>query len=488
MKDQKDSCIMYCMRRDGLIGRYEEWERLEECMAADSSQLVIVYGRRRVGKTFLINEFFDNDFAFKLTGAYDAKREDQLKNFASALSRKSKKTKDAPEDWAQAFNLLRDYLETLQRDKKQVIFFDELPWLDNHKSGFLSAFEWFWNDWASTQKHLICIVCGSATSWMDEKIENNKGGLFNRQTCKLYLKPFCLQEVKEYLEYKNIDWSLYDITECYMIMGGIPYYLSLLSNKLSLSQNVDRLFFASGGELWDEFNHLYRTLFTSSEKYIRVTEALSKKRSGLTRSDIIKTTGLQTNGDLTKILNDLELSGFIRVNSFYKKKKKDAVYQLCDYYSAFYFRFIKDHYGKDDNYWSKSTDNPSRTAWEGLSFEQVCMDHISQIKNKLGIANVLTEQYSWFKKGDGESVGAQIDLLFDRRDHTITICEMKFSRGEFEINKDYDLKLRNKIEVFRSETQSKETLQLAMVTTYGVKNNKYVSIIQNQVMLQDLFI
>ena len=176
------------------------------------------------------------------------------------------------------------------------------------------------------------------------------------------------------------------------------------------------------------------------------------------------------------------------MNSFYKKKKKDAVYQLCDYYSAFYFRFIKDHQGKDESYWSKTTDNPTRTAWEGLSFEQVCMDHISQIKNKLGIANVLTEQYSWFKKGDGENAGAQIDLLFDRRDYTITICEMKFSRGEFEVNKEYDLKLRNKIEVFRAETQSKKTLQLAMVTTYGVKNNKYVSIIQNQVMLQDLFI
>ena len=477
------------MKTQKMIGRIEEWERLEECLESDSAQLIIVYGRRRVGKTFLINEFFNNSFAFKLTGAYGEKKEAQLRNFSSALKRKLHRKYETPKDWQQAFDDLRDYLEGQPDDKKQVVFFDEMPWLDTQKSGFMSAFEWFWNDWASTQSNLICIVCGSATSWMDEKIANNKGGLFNRQTCKIYLKPFKLHEVKEYLEYKRIEWSLYDIAECYMIMGGIPYYLSLLSNKLSLAQNIDKLFFSDGGELWDEFDHLYKTLFSNSANYIKVVEALSSKKGGLTRTEIIKKTGLVTNGDLSRILNDLELSGFVRVSGFYKKKKKDALYQLCDYYTEFYFRYIRNHYGKDEHYWCNAIDNPSRTAWEGLTFEQLCMDHIAQIKKKLGISGVLSEQSSWFVSGDEENgvTGAQIDLLIDRRDHTVSVCEMKFSRGEFEIKKDYDLNLRNKMETFRAATNCKKSIQLVMVTTYGVRKNKYSGLVQNQITLDDLF-
>lgn len=274
------------MKKNRIFGRSRECERLDECMRAETAQLIIVYGRRRVGKTFLINEYYENAFAFKMTGTFEGSRKHQLRNFASALRRKTHKKTKVPEDWLLAFEDLRDYLETLPTDEKQVVFFDEMPWLDTQKSGFLPAFEWFWNDWASTQDHFVFIVCGSATSWMDENIANNRGGLFNRQTCKLYLQPFQLAEVKAFLEHKRISWSYYDITLCYMIMGGIPYYLSLLSNRLSLSQNIDKLFFAEDGELRDEFDHLYRTLFSNSENYQKVAEALSTKTGGLTRSEL----------------------------------------------------------------------------------------------------------------------------------------------------------------------------------------------------------
>ena len=327
------------MSKNLLIGRKEECNRLERCMNSNQAQLVIVYGRRRVGKTFLINEYFENTFAFKLTGTFGQPKSIQLRNFASELSRKSKKDVKTPKDWFQAFNDLIDYLENIPTTQKQVIFFDEMPWLDTHKSGFLAAFEWFWNDWASTCHNLIFIVCGSATSWMVENIANNKGGLFNRQTCKLYLEPFKLYEVEQYLESRNIYWSRYDIAECYMIMGGIPYYLSLLNNELSFNQNIDYLFFKDKSELWDEFNHLYRTLFTNSDSYIKVVSALANKKAGLTRKGISQETGLPFNGKLTSIINNLVDSGFIKLTNLYGNKKKEDVFQLSDYY--FLLNFCK---------------------------------------------------------------------------------------------------------------------------------------------------
>ena len=333
--------MLSCMNKK-IIGRKQECERLDECMNANQAQLVIVYGRRRVGKTFLINEYFDNSFAFKVTSSYGQPKDVQLRIFDTSLSRQTGDEKQSSKDWLEAFNHLRNYLETLSKETKQVVFLDEMPWLDTQKSGFLAAFEWFWNDWASTRSNLVFVVCGSATSWMDEKIANNKGGLFNRQTCKLFLKPFSLCEVEEYLQSKNINWSRYDIVQCYMIMGGIPYYLSLLNSKESLSLNIDRLFFSYRGELSDEFEHLYRTLFTNSANYIKVVEALSRKKGGLTREEILNSFNKQSSGDLSVILKNLELSGFIRVSSFFNKKKKNALYQLCDYYTVFYFKFLKD--------------------------------------------------------------------------------------------------------------------------------------------------
>lgn len=477
------------MKTQRLIGRTKECERLDECMNSDRAELIIVYGRRRVGKTYLINEYFHNSFSFKLTGTFGKEREVQLENFASELKRKTRKKQVVLNTWRQAFEELRDYLESLRKDEKQVIFFDEMPWLDNQKGEFLSTFEWFWNDWASTRDNLVFIVCGSATSWMDEKIANNKGGLFNRQTCKLFLKPFKLYEVEAFLENKNIKWSKYDIVRCYMIMGGIPYYLSLLSNKRSFSQNIDHLFFAEDGELWDEFEHLYKTLFSNSESYIKVVEALSTKRSGLTRNELIENTRLKNNGDLSKIIKDLILSGFVRVSPFYKKKKKDALYQLRDYYTAFYYHFIRDNYGKDEHYWSNSTGKRSREVWEGLTFEQVCKDHVMAIKFKLGIPGILTEESSWYVQADKkrEIKGAQIDLIISRSDRVVTICEIKFSSAEYSINEKTDINLRNKMEAFATATDCKDTIQLVLITTHGVKENEYSSLIQNQVVMNDLF-
>ena len=477
------------MALNKITGRHAECERLEKCLKADQAQLVIIYGRRRVGKTFLINQFFDGRFDFKLTGAYGEPKETQLRYFTSELNRQSGKDHPVPKDWIEAFELLRGYLSSLTKSEKHVVFLDEMPWMDTQRSGFLSAFEWFWNDWGCTQDNLIFVVCGSATSWMVEKIAENKGGLFNRQTCRLFLQPFSLRETELYLKSRGVDWSRRDIAETYMIMGGIPYYLSLIDPEIAFNANIDNLFFRKRAELWDEFDHLYQTLFSNSEQYVKIVEQLSKKRMGLTRIEIAELTKISVNGALSKMLNDLADSGFVRKYAFYGRKTKEMLYQLSDYYTMFYFRFIKDGFGKDEHFWSNTLDNPARRTWAGLTFEQVCKDHIAPIKKKLGISGVLSEESSWFcsRRDDEGSTGAQIDLLIDRRDQVINICEVKFSMNEFQIDKDYDQKPRNKVAVFRQETNCRKTIQLSMITTFGVQKNKYSSIVTNEVLLDDLF-
>ncbi len=478
------------MNKNKIIGRNKECNRLQDCLDEDNAQLVIVYGRRRVGKTYLINKFFGNKFAFKLTGAYEQKKDIQLRNFVTELERKSGKKHETPSDWIQAFTILREYLENLPSNQKQIVFFDEMPWLDTFHSGFLAAFEWFWNDFGSTMDNLIFIVCGSATSWMTEKLDRNKGGLFNRQTCKLYLNPFNLSEVEEYLCSKGFMWSKYEIAECFMIMGGIPYYLSLLKKKESFNQNIDRLFFENKGELYGEFDNLYATLFSNSNSYIKIIIAISKKIIGMTRNEIINATRLPSNGLFTKMLSNLVDSGFLRISTFYGRKKKETLYQLADYYTAFYLHFVRDNYGKDEHFWSNSLDNPSRRVWEALIFEQLCKDHIKQIKHKLGISGVLSEESSWFTLPDNEKgiSGAQIDLLIERRDRVINICEIKFYHDKFSIDKSYEMILRNKISSFIKATETKKSIQLTMITTYGLKKGLYNTLVSNEITMEDLFI
>ncbi len=472
---------------NNLIGREKEIKRLKRVMNESEAQLVIIYGRRRVGKTYLVNEFFENKFDYKFTGAYDRTKKEQLRNFTLELDHYSNERHEVPKDWTEAFFLLRDYLEKNNSEEKQVVFFDEMPWMDNQMSGFLPAFEWFWNAWGSARKNLVFVVCGSSSSWLVKNIDKNKGGLFNRRTCRIYLNPLDLYYTEKYLNSRDIYWSRYDIAVCYMIMGGVPFYLRLLDRELSLNENIDRIFFNKMSELWDEFDQLFHTLFKNSDQYIKIVEALSKKKKGLERSEIASATKLPVNGDLTKMLADLENSGFIRVNTRFGNKSREKTYQLCDYYTLFYFRFVRDKYGKDEHFWSNTTDNPARNAWQGLTFEQLCKDHIAQIKKKLGISGILSTVSAWAKQGSDEEKGAQIDMLIDRRDHVISLCEDKFSTQPYEITKEYDESLKNKVAVFKDATGTRKTIQVTMITTYGIKPNKYSNYVGKVVQLDDLF-
>jgi uncharacterized protein len=466
-----------------LIGRHYEINCLKEYTTSSSSEFIVVYGRRRVGKTFLIREIFQNNFHFYITGKLNATTELQLQNFASVFKKYSPKKKiDTPVNWHDAFQLLIEYLEKVKA-KQKLVFIDELPWFDTHKSDFLSSFEHFWNHWASARKDIKLIVCGSAASWIINKLINDKGGLHNRVTQKIKLYPFTLQETELFLQTKKIYWNKYQIIDIYMAMGGIPFYLNGIKRGKSATQNIDDLFFKDGGLLKNEFGNLYASLFKFPENYIAVVKAISKKARGLTREEIVLSAKLSNGGTISNILTNLEECGFIRKYIPFDKMQRDAVYQLVDFYTLFYFNFIFNKDVSKDNYWAITSKTPQYRAWSGYAFEQVCTMHLPQIKKELGIAGIMSNAASWRNKD------AQIDLLIDRNDQVINICEMKFSINSFTIDKKYADNLRNKIGSFTTQTKTKKAVFLTLVTTYGLTNNPYASqLVDNSLTMDALFV
>ncbi len=476
-----------------IIGRKQEQKELRRLYASEEAEMVVVYGRRRVGKTYLVNQTFgEGSFTFKVTGLHKKNMAVQLENFDQALREYSGDSAlPRSKNWMEAFTSLKQYLGKTEQEGKRLLFFDELPWMDTKGSNFLTALEWFWNGWGCAQDDIMLIICGSATNWIINKLFKHKGGLYNRAGSKMFLNPFTLSETEQYLRKQGFELEHYDIAQIYMIMGGIPYYLKQLEPDRTLSDNIDNCFFRKNGKLWDEFDNLYETLFSNAEIYTKIVETLAGKQVGLTRDEILSVTKLPDNGKLTTALGNLEKCGFIRAYHYYGRAAKTRTFQLSDFYTLFYYRFIKNNYADDEHFWSHMIDNPRKVQWLGYSFEQLIKNHIEQVKNALGIGSVLSEQSSWHiekrKLTDEQLHGAQIDLLIDRRDRFINICESKFYGGEFTIQKDYSMNLRNKVEAFRSATGTKKTLVPTMITSFGVKRNMYSSYIQQQVILDDLF-
>ena len=468
-----------------IIGREKEQAALKQYYESGAPEFLVLYGRRRIGKTFLIREYFGGKFDFYATGLANGKKEEQLRAWNNAIKNSFGNADENAADWLEAFELLRKKLEKQNKSKRKIIFIDETPWMDTQKSGFLTALEHFWNGWASGRADIFLIICGSATSWVVKNLLKNRGGLYNRVTRRMRLLPFTLKETEAYLKEKEIDIGRYRICEAYMIFGGVPYYYSLLGRGLSLPQNVDALCFADDGMLRGEFEELYATLFKNSENYVKVVSALSTKTKGLTRDEIINLTGLPSGGGLTKVLEELELCGFIRSYPNYMLDGNLCLYQLIDPFSLFHMRFINGKRPRNPRYWTSNLESPSLTAWKGYAFEQVCLYHSEQIKQALGLAAISTDISSW--RSRRSSPGAQIDLLIDRKDDIINLCEMKYSKSEYKISANYEVQLRNKIAVFEEETRTKKAVHLTMVTTYGIVKNSHSSQVRAEVMLDDLF-
>ncbi len=476
--------------KERLISRERECTELQRCLDSDRSELVIVHGRRRIGKTYLIDKFFNYKYDFTYVGEHNTPAKIQIQNFVRALQKhsKSKRKLRNISTWYDAFNALEDYLETLPSERKKVIFIDEMPWMDTQRSNFVSALENFWNGWANRRTDIMLVATGSATSWMADKIVGNKGGLHARVTCNLRLTPFTLHETEQYLRLHNCKWDRYQILQCYMLLGGIPFYLSVLNVRDSMAQNIDRLFFAESAQLKYEFDELYTGLFNKADSYIEVVRLLSENKLGLSRDEIVKATGLEGTF-LSKVLKNLERCDFITRWSQYDSKKKNALYRLTDLFTLFHYKFIENNHTKDEQWWSNNLDSAGVSAWMGLSFELVCQSHHKQIKKALGISGVGTSISAWRSKADEAKniPGFQIDMIIERADRMVHLCEMKFSRDMYGITESYERKLRERMGLFRLATKNKKSLVHTFITTYGVVDGKHKSIVHSEVTMDDLF-
>ena len=470
-----------------LIGREKEKQILIDALHSEYSQFIAVYGRRRVGKTFLIREAYNYRFAFQFTGAANTTPRKQLARFRKTLMSHGLKNVPQLGSWIDAFFELERYIDGLPEGKK-VIFFDELPWMDSPRSGLLSELEAFWNGWASARKDIVFVVCGSATAWMVKKILKNKGGLHNRLSHRIALQPFNLGLCEKMAEAQHLALSRMQVLETYMVFGGVPYYWSLLHPGQSVAQEIDRLVFSSDGDLHDEFQMLYASLFSSPQPYINIVTALADKKMGLTRETLAAVLKVESSGFFSSLLGDLEWCGFIRKYNALGKKTKDALYQLIDPFTLFYFEFVKGNQNMA-NYWQAIHGMPKYNTWCGLAFERVCFAHVEQVKMKLGISGVLTGVYSWRcqpneEKGYG---GVQVDMLIDRNDGIIDLCEMKYSDAEYSISSQYAKEMTRKRAVFQQVSKTKKAVHLVLVTTQGVAPGINQYSVQASVVLDDLF-
>ena len=471
-----------------MIGRTEESKILREVLSSPVSSMIAVVGRRRIGKTYLIETIYKDNMIFNLIGQQHAERISQLENFADKLQAYSKSTQPlkVPKHWKEAFDRLKEYLIVHKTSKRKVIFFDELPWLDTHRSGFLSQLSYFWNDWA-VKNGVIVVICGSAASWMINKVVNHRGGLHNRINHLIQLQPFTLTEIKAYFRKSNIKLDAYQIIQLYMAIGGVPHYLKQVRRGETAAQNIQRICFSANGLLRNEFHNLYAALFDRPEGHIEVIRALSKKWKGLTRKEIIQHSQLSNGGGLSKILEELSRSSFITSYQPYGKKKRQTLYRLTDEYSLFYLTFIEGSTTKD-NVWQQLSQKQAVKSWQGYAYESLCLKHIDRIKAVLGISGLYTEESGFIHAGDDTMSGIQIDLLMDRPDNAIHLCEMKFYNDKISITKDYAEKLRNRRSAFQYFTKTKKFLFTTLITTYGLNvNQNSLGLIDHVITMDQLF-
>jgi predicted AAA+ superfamily ATPase len=470
-----------------LVGRSVEVQIMQELLESTTPEMLAMYGRRRVGKTYLIQTVYKDHTVFECSGLQDGTLDMQLRNFWLALMRNASPEHYmlTPSNWLEAFEMLGRYQHEIRGHKKKVIFLDELPWFDTPRSGFMAALANFWNVWGMKNPKLILVLCGSAASWMISHIINNRGGLHNRVTRKIRLLPFTLKETKQYLRHRHIHLQDYDLIQLYMAIGGVPYYLNLVRPGKSVAQIIQTLFFDKQAQLKDEFDILYASLFSNYEQHVKVIKVLAAANYGLTRNQILDKSGEQSSGSFTQYLTELEASGLIMAIQPFQNKKKEVIYRLNDELSLFYLRFL---FRKKTSTWLTMATQQSYKIWCGLAFETVCLKHVDLIETALGIHGIATAFSSYISVGKGQEEGVQIDMIIDRADNCINLCEMKFYNTNIDISRSYALELKRKVDLFKTYTQTRKNIFLTMITTFGVKRNaNMLSVITNTIEIEALF-
>lgn len=469
-----------------IVGRKKELSLINQYFNSGKAEFIAVYGRRRVGKTFLIRQHFRNQFAFDMTGIMEGTKSEQMTAFHTALKTYGYTGKKNT-NWIDAFFALRQVLESrIEEGKRCVIFIDELPCLDTPKAGFVNALGHFWNNWANWQSEIMLIVCGSATSWMVRNVIDNHGGLHDRITHEIHLHPFTLTETEEFFKLNGFSWNRLSIMQTYMAIGGIPYYMSLFERTDSPATGLDRLFFSGNAELKKEYRRLFSSLFKNPHPYLEIITLLSKHPKGMTREEISTELKTSNNGKLGEMLTDLIYCDFLQKNNVREKriKSNSAIYQLIDFYTIFYNTFANKNI-MEEHFWTRNINTPEINIWYGLAFERVCKAHIEKIKTALGIASVSTEYYSW--RSNLIEKGAQIDIIIDRADNIINLCEVKYSENLYSLDKEEYMKIQNRISVFKEATNSRSNIIPTMITTFGMKEGTYSDQIIAKINMEDLF-
>jgi len=483
-----------------IVGRKQERLLLEQIYMRDDPDFLAVYGRRRVGKTFLLRNFFKNlpCTYFEVTGLKDGTLEEQIQRFLQKLKEAflEEIPTPAPKTWIEAFQLLTACIRKVHPREKIVLFFDELPWLAVPETKFIQALDHFWNTEWQTRKDLKLITCGSAASWMLENLIHAKGGLHNRLTAVMSLKPFSLQETEEYLLHRNMKFNRRQILELYMAMGGIPHYLNAIDKSLSPAQNINRICFTKNGLLFTEFEDLFSSLFNDSPAHVELVRLIARSRKGIEKKELLKEAKLSTSGGTFKErLAELEEAGFIASFVPYMRRKKGTFYRVIDEYTLFYLHWIEPVVShlkmslQDSHYWESKMQSQAWKSWAGYAFEALCLKHIEQMKDALGIRAIAAEIGGWrFRPKDKNEQGVQIDLLIDRADGIINLCEMKYWDGKFVITKNFAEEIQRKILVYKTQMQPRKTILVTMVTPDGVLRNEYtVQVMSSEVTLNDLF-
>ena len=467
-----------------FIGREKEQRQLKEYISSDQSEFIAVYGRRRVGKTFLIQQVIGNNYAFYVAGMNNVSMRIQLKNFMQGMRKKGEDARTV-DTWLDAFIALEDYLGSLPEGKK-IVFIDEMPWMDTPRSGFITAFEHFWNGWAAGQDNLMLIVCGSASSWISDNLINSYGGLYDRVTCEIQLSPFTLAETEALLRYQEVTMSRYDIIQLYMAVGGIPMYLSYVTPGQSLAQTIDQLFFARKAKLKDEYDRLFNSIFNKPEKYRQVVTLLAGRQKGYSRDEIIRLSSIDSGAGLSQILKTLEACDFIEYYKPFENNRRQMMYRLTDPFCLFYLANVNGN-SRSETYWRDNENLPSLSTWRGRAFENLCLLHLKQIKRALGIEGVACDASAWTMRGTEDESGMQIDLILDRNDRVVNLCEMKFVNTSFSVDAQYEQVLRHRLNWMSTHVGKRKNVQMTLVTTYGLTYGMHSGVFQSTVTMDDLF-
>lgn len=477
-----------------MVGRKKEIQELNDLYSSGNAEFVAIYGRRRVGKTYLVDQTFEGRITFRHTGLSpienrktdDGLLSSQLRSFHESMLRQGLEADHCPKDWIEAFFMLSMALQKIDDGSRQLIFLDELPWMDTPRSFFITALENFWNGWACHRPNFMLIVCGSVNSWIMNKLVNNHGGLYGRLTYQIKLSPFTLGECEEYFKSRNIDLTRYDIVQSYMILGGIPYYMGYMKRQLSLAQNIDNMFFIKGAQLRDEYNRLFSSVFDNPDRVKEVVAFLSRRNAGYTRDEIAAYLEISNGGTLSVILSALVASDFVIKYVPFGLSKRKVHYKLVDQFCLFYLKFVEGHDSLSEGFWLQNLSSQNIVTWRGLAFENVCFNHISQIKNALGISGVKTTQSAWSKRGDDEE-GAQIDLLISRADNIVNLCEIKFYNDLFTVDGDYYRVMMRRQSLLEPYLKRGMGIHNTLITTFGLFRNKYSGVFTNVVTLDELF-